>query len=159
KGNLRFRMAQLSDLNRLLGSALQGSVGGTVALTSSGAQAEIDAKDIVAGGITTNAQVKASGTVDALDIRLAAQSPAVAGGPATVEAAARLNATAKELHVASLDARYHDQDIKLLSPTRLSFADGFSIEALKIGAQEAVLQVDGRVSPELNLKASLDQLK
>ena len=159
KGNLRFRMGQLSDLNRLLGIALQGSVSGTVALTSSGAQAEVDAKDVVAGGITTNAQVKATGTLDSLEIRLAAQSPAVAGEPATIEAAAHLNATAKELRLASLNARYHNQDIRLLSPSRLSFADGFTIEGLKVGAQEAIVQVDGRVSPELNLRASLDQLK
>src|SRR3954470_8474587 len=103
-------MGQLSDLNRLLGSALQGSVRGTVALTSSGAQAELDAKDMVAGGITTNAQVKATGTLDSLDVRLAAQSPAVAGEPATLEAVAHLNATAKELRLASLNARYHNQD-------------------------------------------------
>jgi translocation and assembly module TamB len=30
---------------------------------------------------------------------------------------------------------------------------------LKLGAQEAVVQVDGAISPELNLRASLDQLK
>src|SRR5882757_152984 len=80
KGNVRFRMGQLSDLNRLLGSTLQGNVGGTVALTPVGgkshAQIQLDAKDVVTGGITTNAQLTANGTMDALDIKLAAQSPA-----------------------------------------------------------------------------------
>jgi translocation and assembly module TamB len=163
RGNLRLRMGQLSDLNRLLGSALQGSVSGTVALSPVGgqsrAQIRIDAKDIVAGGITTNAQVSATGTLDALDIELAAQSPAIGGEPATVKSTAQLNATAKELRVVGLDAAYRKQDIRLLSPTRLSFADGFSIAGLKVGAQEAVVQVDGSLSPELNLRASLDQLK
>jgi translocation and assembly module TamB len=163
KGNVRFRMGQLNDLNRLLGSALQGSIGGTVALTPAGgkshAQIEVDAKDVVAGGITTNAQVNATGTMDALDIKLAAQSPAVAGEPATVDATAQLNATAKQLQIVSLAAKYHNQDIELLSPTKLSFASGFSIEGLKVGAREAVVQVDGEVSPEVNLRASLDQLK
>ena len=46
-----------------------------------------------------------------------------------------------------------------MSPTKLSFASGFSIEGLKIGAQEAVVQIDGAVAPEVNLRASLDQLK
>jgi translocation and assembly module TamB len=163
KGTIHFRMSQLSDLNRLLGSALQGNVAGTVALTPVGgkshAHIEIDAKDVVTGAVTTNAQLNATGTMDALDVKLAAQSPAIAGEPATVDAAAQLNVSAKELHVSSLNTHYRNQDIKLLSPTKLSFANGFSIEGLKLGAQEAVVQVDGVISPELNLRASLDQLK
>jgi translocation and assembly module TamB len=67
--------------------------------------------------------------------------------------------TAKELRLASLDASYHGQNIKLLSPAKLSFAAGFAVEGLKVGAQEAVLQVAGRVSPALDIRASLDQLK
>ena len=97
--------------------------------------------------------------MDALDIKLAAQSPAIAGLPAAVNAAAQLDLPAKSLTVSSLNAKYHDQDIELLAPTRLSFANGFAIEALKLGAQEAVVEVDGSLAPELNLRASLDQLK
>jgi len=160
KGTIHFRMAQLSDLNRLLGTSLQGNVGGTIALSAnSHAQIQIDATDLVTGAITTNAQLTATGTMDALDIKLSAQSPAIAGQPATVDAAAQLDLPAKALNVSSLDAKYHNQDIELLAPTRLSFASGFSIEALKLGAQEAVVQVDGAISPELNLRASLDELK
>jgi len=163
KGTLRFRMGQLSDLNRLLGSALQGSVGGTLALAPAGgksrAQIQIDAEDVVAGAITTNAQLSATGTLDALDIELAAQSPAVGGAPASVKSTSLLNVAAKELRVAGLEAAYHNQTIKLLAPTRLSFANGFNIEGLQVGAQEARVQVDGSLSPELNLRASLDQLK
>jgi translocation and assembly module TamB len=160
KGTIHFRMAQLSDLDRLLGSTLQGNVGGTIALSAnSRAQIQIDARDVVTGAVTTNAQLTANGTMDALDIQLAAQSPAIAGQTATVNAAAQLNMPAKTLNVSGLDAKYHDQAIKLLAPTRLSFANGFSIEAAKLGAQEAVVEVDGAISPELNLRASLDQLK
>jgi translocation and assembly module TamB len=163
KGNIHFRMSQLSDLNRLLGSTLQGSVGGTVALTPVGgkshAQIQIDARDVVTGAVTTNAQLSATGTMDALDIKLAAQSPAIAGEPATVDAIAQLHVPSQQLNVSTLEARYHNQDIRLLAPSQLSFADGFSIRGLKVGAQEAVVEVDGRVSPELNLRASLDQLK
>jgi len=156
KGNVRFRMGQLSDLNRLLGSTLQGSVGGSLAFTPaagrSRAQIQFDAKDIVAGGITTNAQLSANGTMDALDIKLAAQSPAVGGEPASVSSTAQLNMTAKELHLASLEASYHDQTLKLLSPAKLSFADGFAVDGLKLGAQQAVLEVGGRISPTLDIR-------
>ena len=163
KGNVRFRMEQLSDLNRLLGSTLQGAVSGTVALTpvagKSRAQIELDAKNIIAGGITTNAQITATGAMDALDIKLAAQSPAVGGEPASVNSTAQLNVRTSELRLTSLEAAYHSQTIKLLSPGKLSFADGFAVEGLKVGALEAVLEVDGRVSPALDIRASLKQLK
>jgi translocation and assembly module TamB len=163
KGSVRFRMGQLSDLNRLLESTLQGSVSGTLALTSvagkSHAQIQLDAQDVVAGGVTTNAQLSAAGTLDALDIKLAAQTPAIGGEPATVNSTAQLNATAKELRLTSLEASYHGQNIKLLSPAKLSFADGFVVENLKVGAQEAVLEANGRVSPALDIRASLRQLK
>jgi len=163
KGNVRFRMSQLSDLNRLLGSTLQGNISGSLALTptrgNSRAQIELDAKDVAAGGVTANAQLHASGTMEALDLKLAAQSPAVGGEPASVTSTAQLNATAKELHLASLEASYHDQTLKLLSPAKLSFANGFAIDGLKLGVQQAVLEVDGHVSPALDIRASLKQLK
>jgi len=163
KGNVRFRMGQLSDLNRLLESTLQGSVSGSLAFTpaprGSRAQIQFDAKDVVAGGITTNAQLNANGTMDALDIKLAAQSPSVGGEPASVNSTAQLNVTGKELRVAGLEASYHDQTLKLLSPAKLSFADGFAVDDLKLGAQQAVLEVNGRVSPALDIHASLKQLK
>ena len=163
KGIVRFRMDRLSDLNRLLESTLQGSVGGTVALAPvaghSHAQIQLEAKNLVAAGITTNAQLNADGMMDALDIKLAAQSPAVNGEPLSADATARLNATAKVLNVATFHAAYHGQEIKLLAPAQLSFADGFAIAGLKLGAQQAVLEVDGRVSPSLDLRASLRQVK
>ena len=163
RGNVRLRLGQLSDLNRLLGSPLQGSLGGSVVLAPaagrSHAQIQFEAKDVVAGGLTTNAQLNATGTMDALDIRLTAQSPAVGGEPASVKSTGQLNMTAKQLRLESLEGSYHNQNLKLLAPAKLSFADGFAVEGLKVGAQQAVLEVAGHVSPVLDLRASLSQVK
>jgi translocation and assembly module TamB len=163
RGNVALRMNQLGDLNRLLGSTLQGSVTGNLALAPvsghSHAQLQIDAHDVVTGSITTNAQLSAEGGLDALNIKLAAQSPAVGGEPASVTSTAQLNTSAQELHLADLQATYHGQTVKLLSPARLSFADGLSVDDLKLGAQEARVEVSGRLSPTLDARASLRQLK
>ncbi len=162
-GNVRFRVSQLSDFDRLIGSDLRGIIAGSLAFKpvsgQSRAQIHVEAKDVVAGGITTNAELDANGTMDALDIKLAARSPAIAGEPVSIDSAGRLNVSAKELRLTSLEAKYHEQDIRLLSPARLSFADGFAIEGLKVAAQEAVVEVDGRMSPTLDARASLRQLK
>lgn len=163
KGSVRFQMGQLSDLDRLLGSTLQGSVGGHVVLTPvsghSQAQIELDAKEVVTGGITTNAQLSANGTFEALDIKLAAQSPALGGEPAEIDSSAQLNAETKELRITSLKAGYHGQDIHLLSTAKLSFADGFAVDGVKLGAQEAVIEANGRILPDLDLTASLKSLQ
>jgi translocation and assembly module TamB len=163
KGHANFGIDQLSDFNRLVGSSLQGSVLGNLALVPasgpSRAQLKFEAKDVVAGGVTANAQLNAAGTMDALDIQLAGQSPAVGGQPVSIDSNGQLNVDRHELHLARLVAQYHGQSIHLLEPTRISFGEGLAIQQLRIGAQEAVLAVDGRVSPELDLRASLKQLE
>ena len=163
RGNLRLAMAQLADLDRLLGTTLQGGLSGEIALTPAGHQSrakiQLEAHNVVTGGVTANARLAANGTMNALDIQLDAQSPAVGGLPASVTASTRLNVGAHELHLAAFEAHYHDQTLKLLSPAVVSFANGVSISQLKFGAQQAVLAVDGSVSPALDLRASLTQVK
>ena len=163
RGAIKLRMDQLADLNRLLGSTLQGSVAGNVTLTpgagKSRAQIDLEAHDIVTGGIKAGAKLAATGTMDALNVQLDAQSPAIGGEQASVTSMSVLNTTGHELQLTGLEAKYHGQTVKLLGPTTISFADGLAIRQLKLGAQEAVLQVDGRISPELDLQASLKQLK
>ena len=163
RGNLRLSMGQLGDLDRLLGSTLQGSISGDVTLTpvagQSNAKMNLQARNVVSGGITTNANLTATGTPNALDIKLDAQSPAVGGEPASVTASTRLNVGGHELQLAGLEAKYRGQTVQLLSPTTVSFADGLTIGDLKLGAQQAILEIDGRISPTLDLRASLQQVK
>jgi translocation and assembly module TamB len=165
RGSLRLTMAQLGDLNRLLGSTIQGNISADAALapgpghSPSRAQINLEAHDVVAGGVTTNAKLTATGPLNALDVHLDAQSPAIAGEPASITAATQLNTDKSELHLASLEAKYHGQTIKLLSPATVAFAEGLSIKQLKLGAQQAVLAIDGSVSPALDLHASLQQVK
>ena len=164
RGHLRLAMAQLGDLERLLGSTLQGGISGDITLTPaprgpSRAKIQLEAHNIVAGGVTANAKLAANGTMNALDIELDADSPSVGGLPASVTATTQLNTGAHEIHLTALEAKYHDQTVKLLSPATVSFANGLSIAQLKLGAQQAVLAVDGSVSPALDLRIGLQQVK
>jgi len=162
-GNLLLRMGQLADLDRLAGSNLQGNVAGNLKLMPATgqprAQIDLEVHDVVAGGLTINAKLAATGPMNALDIQLDAQSPSVAGEPASLTAGAKLDATRRQLYLASLEAKYHAQTATLLAPATISFADGLSISALKLGAQQAVLEVDGRITPALDARVSLQQVK
>ncbi len=163
RGNVGFRVGRLSDFDRLVGSNLEGSLAGSMVFRPvsgrSHARIRLEAHDVVAGGITTNAQLSANGTMDALDITCAAQSPAIAGEPLSLASVAQLNLSAREVRLERLAVSYHEQDIRLLSPARVSFAGGFAITGLKLGAQDAVVEADGRILPALDLRASLKQLK
>jgi translocation and assembly module TamB len=159
RGSVRLRMDHLADLEPFLGTKLDGSIAGDVTLRPVGGRTEtqlrLDAQNIIAGNLSANARLTAAGPVDALSLKLAVQSPDFAGEPASLDTAARLNFSAHELGLEHAEAHYHGQSLRLLSPARLSFADGLAIRQLRLGVQRATIALDGRVSPALDLRASV----
>ena len=157
RGSARIALGDLSDFNWLAGSQLSGSVNGQLGLTSrSGrpnAQLNVDAHDVVAGGVTANAQVRANGPMDALEVSVSGDSPAVAGQPARIRTAAVVNLTQKHLELSSLEASYHGQDLHLLAPAKVQFAQGLKVQQLRLGIQDATVEVDGELSPALDVRA------
>ncbi|MGB9330513.1 MAG: translocation/assembly module TamB domain-containing protein [Steroidobacteraceae bacterium] len=161
-GSLRLRIDHVADLQPLLGTRLEGRIAGDLTLRPVGgrtyAQLRLEAQNIVAGNLPANARLTASGPTDALSLQLALQSPDLGGEPASLDTAARLNLAARELGLQQAQVRYHGQSLRLLSPARLSFAEGLAIRQLRLGAQRAIIELDGRVSPALDLHASVKQL-
>ena len=166
RGQLRARWGQLSDLQRLLGMSLEGGVAGSLVFTPvndvtsrTHAQLQLDGYDVVAGKFAGNIQLAAAGNTDEMDLHVGVQLPDLRGEPATLSSTAKLNLASRELHVASAQATYHGQALRLLSPAQLSFADGLNITGLKLGAQQAVLELEGRIFPALDLRASVHQIR
>jgi len=125
------------------------------------AQAEVhlDAAGPQAGQFAGNAQLTAQGRTDALGFKLDVQLPDLRGAKASLSAGGSLNIDARMISVASAVANYHGQDLRLLAPAQIALAHGVSVDQLKIGAQEAVLQLEGEISPALDVRASLRQVK
>ncbi|WP_158743768.1 translocation/assembly module TamB domain-containing protein [Acidisphaera sp. L21] len=117
--------------------------------------ATLNADGIEASGMGGTAKLAVNGPQDALAIKLNAALSNVAGANATVDTAATLNATARTVQLAALTADWKGQTIRLLAPARVSFGDGVAVDRLRIGLQQAVLELAGRVTPALNLTASL----
>jgi len=163
RGKASFRLGQLSDFNRLAGSQLSGSVNGQIALVSKSrrptVQLGVQAQNVVAGGVTANARLNANGPMDAVAVTLEADSPAVAGQPARINTATVLNLTGKELQLSSLKATYRDQDLHLMAPAKIRFAQGLQVQQLRLGIQDASIELDGRLSPTLDLRAAVKQIK
>jgi translocation and assembly module TamB len=161
-GDLEMRMDRLADLQRVLGMSLDGNLAGSLSLrTGAGherARLQLAAHNVVAGGVSGDAELRAAGTIDALRIELTAKSPDLHGVPASLTADGRLNYTARELRVNRAEASYQGQSLKLLSPAQLAFADGLAVTDVRLGAQKAVLELEGRLSPQLEVRASLHQV-
>ena len=142
------------------------------------------ASNIVAGGISGDARLSAVGPLNALRIELAAQSPNLQGSPADLSAAARLDDIKRVLDLDRFEARFarpvlglapsgpacavqnrsgrfcHGQmvTLHLISPSRVMFASGIRVRNLRLGAQRAVIAVDGELSPALDFRASIQHV-
>jgi translocation and assembly module TamB len=162
-GQLRLTIGQLGDLDRLLGSNVQGSIYGSADFKQDAGRTRgkfrFDAHDLAVGKFSGNAQVTGEGQPDALNVSVAAQLPKLQGSAASLSAAAQLNLDAELVHLSSAVLDYRGQQLRLLKPAQFSVAGGVTIKQLEIGAQAAVFQLDGRVWPTLDLSASLHHLE
>jgi translocation and assembly module TamB len=105
-----------------------------------------------------SARITAKGPIDALEITVASDAPSVAGGAAKLTTAGTLNAADRTLALARMEATWKQQAVKLLAPARFSFADGVSMDRVRLGFRQAELTVAGSAGSKLDLTASLRNL-
>lgn len=161
-GRVRLSLARVADLQPLLGAALAGRIEGSIALAPvagrAGARIELTARHLEADGLEGNVTLSGAGPLDSLRVRLAADSPDLHGAPAAVTATAQFDSVARSLDLVGFDAHYRGQRLRLLSPSRLTFAHGLTVHGLRLGAQRAVIALDGQLSPALDVRASVHHL-
>jgi len=120
---------------------------------------QVDARDLAAGQFAGNAQLSAQGRTDALGFDLNMQLPNLRGFKASVSASGSLNIDARKIAVAGATANYRGQELRLLSPAQIALANGVAVDVLKIGAQQAVFQLEGEISPALDVRASVRRVE
>jgi translocation and assembly module TamB len=117
--------------------------------------ARLTADGIAAGDIGGSARLDAKGGLDALALKLTATAENVAGGDATLSTDALLNVDGKVATVRTLEATAKGETARLLAPVKISFGAGLAVDRLRVGLRQAVLEAAGRISPTLDLTASL----
>jgi translocation and assembly module TamB len=161
-GQLRLRVGQLGDFDRLAGLDLGGSLQGSVALLpapgGTRAQLELNGSNLKVGQLAGDLHLTADGGSNAIAVQLTAQLPQLYGAPGNLAAAATLDLDARQLRLATLAAGYRGETFRLLAPALVSFSPGVRVDDLKIGARQAVLELQGQVAPTLDLNASLLQV-
>jgi translocation and assembly module TamB len=104
------------------------------------------------------ARLAAKGPQDALGLKLTATLPGFQGSDARVAAGGTLDVPGKALALASLQADWKQLPVRLLAPVRIGFADGVSLDRLRLGLRQGVLEVAGRAGEKLDLTATLRNL-
>lgn len=121
-------------------------------------EAKLRLDGLRAEGTGGSATLSAEGPGDALALKLAADLTGVGGAPLAARAAARLDARARRLDLASLALDWRAHTLRLARPVRISFADGVTLDGLALRLGAASLSVRGRVAPVLDLTARLSDL-
>ena len=159
RGHVHVEIGRLADLERLLGTQLQGSLDGHVDFTPSGgnthAQFQVDGKDLSAGQLSGTIHLAGEGDTRSVAAKLQAQTPNLGGFPADLSASAVVNLDTHRVRMDQATMTYRGEKLRLLSPAAISYAEGLKIDDLKLGAQDAVLQIDGEILPTLDARASL----
>jgi translocation and assembly module TamB len=118
-------------------------------------EAALNVSDIRAGQITGRAVLSAKGKTAALALRAQATLSNPAGGDLTASADATADIPAKQLTLNTAQAGAGSERLRLLAPARLDFANGLALDRARLEFAGAVLDLAGRVSPTLDLVASL----
>jgi translocation and assembly module TamB len=159
RGQLALTVAQLQDLQHLLGVDIAGSLAGNLVLHPDGRRTsgrlQIDAQDVVLAGLAGSAHVSGEGFTDSFAFKAGVQLPKFKDAAASLEASGNLNLESSEVSIADALGNYRGQDIRLLAPARIRFANGLLVDQLKLGAQKAELDLQGQIAPALGLRASL----
>jgi translocation and assembly module TamB len=116
---------------------------------------QLVADGIAAQGVTGSARIDLNGPQDRLRVKVSSRLQHRDGYEANLSAAAHINATAHTARVNVLTLQYRGQSARLLQPALFKFADGIAVDRLRVGVQQAVLEVAGRLTPALDLRASL----
>ncbi len=122
----------------------------------------VDAKLVVDGlsanGVAGSGRLEVKGPQNALALQVAADAKNLAGNPLRLTGAAVLDATGMKVSLSALQASWKGETLRLLAPAQFAFAEGLKVEGLRLGIQEAVLEVSGRISPTLELTAEARNL-
>jgi translocation and assembly module TamB len=162
-GQLTVSVAQLRDLQRLLGVDVAGSLAASLGLEPDGrrtrARLQVDAKDLTLSGLAGSVHLAGEGFTDAFAFKAGLDLPKLNGVAVTLGASGNFNLDAQEISLASALGSYAGQEIRLLEPARIHFGNGIAVDQLKLGAQKAELDVQGQIFPTLALRASLKQVQ
>jgi translocation and assembly module TamB len=161
-GQMTLSIEQLGDLQNILGSKLGGSLSANLTLQPEEkrtlAKLQVDGHSLSVGQLLGDAHLSGIGSFDAFSFDAGVQLPNLRGAAAALTAHGILNLDQQQVSLDKALFNYRGQELSLLAPARIEFGNGLAVNLLKLGAQRAQLELQGQVTPELNLRASVRQV-
>ncbi|MDD5277433.1 MAG: translocation/assembly module TamB domain-containing protein [Methylovulum sp.] len=108
--------------------------------------------------LTGSATLDLAGTGEALKLQLSAAFDNPKGDALKLQTIADLDALNGQLTVANLQADWNREKLHLLNPVAITYANGVTVNKLRLGLREATLLMDGRISPNLAMTATVNKL-
>jgi translocation and assembly module TamB len=162
-GHVALQIGQLRDLQHLLGVDLSGSVSGSLDMRPDGertqAHLQFNTQDLTLDALAASLKIAGEGPSDAFGFKVESQISKLGPGPAKLAGEGTLNMSGRSIDLASVSFDYNGLGIHLLAPARLNFDDGLSVDALRLGAQHARLEVQGRAFPNTSLQVDLSAVE
>ncbi|HTH99973.1 MAG TPA: translocation/assembly module TamB domain-containing protein, partial [Acidisoma sp.] len=139
--------------NRLAGITVKADVEDPAGNPRISADARLSG--INAGTVKGNAQVTAKGPLDALVVALDAKLPDLQGAPATASARATLDLKGSRVALATLNAAWHGETLRLQAPSHIDFGKQMGVDRLRLALGSATIDAAGTLSPRLNLNVKI----
>lgn len=117
--------------------------------------AKLTADGVAASGMSASGTVTAAGPQDALGVKVAANVQNVQGAPLALTTAATVDVPGSQTALSQLQAQWKGQTLRLLAPARISYGKEIAVDRLRLGMQQATVDVAGRISPTLDVTASV----
>jgi translocation and assembly module TamB len=108
--------------------------------------------------VPSDLHARLDGPLEAVALRLQVATQGDESTQSRLQASAIANIQQRELRVDALQLRYRGEDAHLLSPVTVSFGEGVALDQLRLGVGATVMQVQGRITPSLELTASLHDI-
>ncbi|HEY3808560.1 MAG TPA: translocation/assembly module TamB domain-containing protein [Steroidobacteraceae bacterium] len=108
--------------------------------------------------VPSNLHAQIKGPLDAIEMQVSAATEGEATTQSHVNTTAVLDMAQHELRVSALELKYRGEQAQLQQPMVLSFSDGLAVDQLQLGVGSTVLKARGRISPTLDLTASLHDI-
>ncbi|HET6182550.1 MAG TPA: translocation/assembly module TamB domain-containing protein [Acetobacteraceae bacterium] len=167
RGSARFALNAGSAVWQVAAEADNAALPGTASLSAAKLQVTLDhpadnpevngtltLAELKTGRVAGSAKLNATGPASALALSANADLTQLEGAPARLSTKGVADVEARALRLDTLAAAWKGQDVRLLAPVTFRFAQGLTIEDLRLGLRQAVLRVNGHVGSTLDLTAS-----
>jgi translocation and assembly module TamB len=139
--------------NRVADLSLTGSAAGLQA--NPDIDATLQLNGLEASGLSGSARLTALGRPAALRLRLQTALQDLAGAPARLDTEAVLDAPHRHVTVQRLAGDWKTLALRLQAPAAVDFGTQTAVDHLRLAVNQAQISLAGRVSPTMDLTASL----